>query len=578
MKVAECIFVLICLFFAAPPKEMLIKPLIGKSISLPSAPENSKSPLDDSPVTTDAVPSIDYNSTFLSRLPAGGLASFSLQFNNSSSETAVPSVGDYKEDNSPPSADDDGGGTPVQDEKPVRARQTVDPVALLNQLLNCTKKSGSGGTDFLKSLSVLTQSMNVPFKSPSEEENPKRRHVDGGVVVSQQRKSTDDKSPRFQPFYHSDDYLSAEPRSSRTNSGSNGQTVGLRLPVEPNVTDSDRRPLRRSGSLKLDESTLLPPPPLPPAFEFSPLKRQHTGRVETSGHSKSEVAMVSYMGGVKSNGNNPKMKNEGILNMRPDLVEMLKNVLNTTKSASSLGQGVPDVVESRPSVRKPPARALDVPVVSSVVGRGFNSTEENGEYVESLKKTSGISSPVSDPLKSPPNVLHYMNAGQQRMSSPFSTKNEFQGPNWDAHNLPGFLDWTPSKEDQLLMVYDGYNPQALSMQPYSIQSPIRMPLEGSRQITSMVSVRNVPEFIPPPQMPMRSYGLDYIGIERHAVHGPHAFDVRPGLHRFHEPPYFDSRFQPHFNPGGHFAGGPHTGNLPLHAPPRFVPRGFYPPY
>lgn len=583
-------------------EEVLIQPLIGNSISLPSAPENANSP-SNSPVVTDAPVAIDYNSSFLSKLTSGGLSAFSLQFNSMSSasntglSSGIGTASSANDDSQSPGREDDGGGTPVQDEKPDTAGSTVDPVALLNQLLNCTKKPASGGTDFLKSLSVLTQSMNVPFQPPKKDEKPdnhspgNRREVAATVQPS---KPDEELAPQFRPFYHSEDYLSVpQPPSSQSgvNSSSPMTSLGHGIgAVESSlvvpVSDSSYASGPPRG-MEVEEKAPLPPPPLPPPFNYSPTMYPAAGQFESSPH-PAYGQRLPYAGEqeftaaprMEDNGNYPNTSNEGILNIRPDLVEMLKNVLNTTKTASMVGQGVPDVVGLRPVMLRPTLQIPDM--MPSSGGPDFRSTDDNGEFVERLKKKTGFSSPVNDPLTSPKLFQQMLHTGPQRMRG-FPPENEFHGPNRDVGNFQGQLEPTYSQSNDVPPMFDNYDSQVLPSRQFPIRPPGQQPIEESHPITPMVSGRIHSE-LAHPEIPPRGFGPpDFLNNnDRNSGNGPHEFDRHMGGNRFPEPffnarPRFPSDFNPG-NPGRPFMGGPPSRFPPMRPPPRFSQRGFYPPY
>lgn len=593
-----------CLYLVADThEEVLIQPLIGKSISLPSAPENVNSP-SNSPVVTDAPVSIDYNSSFLSKLTSGALSSFSLQFNAMSSasnigmSSGIGTASSANDDSQSAAPEDDGGGTPVQDEKPDTAGSTVDPVALLNQLLNCTKKPASGGTDFLKSLSVLTQSMNVPFQPPKKDEKPDNHSSGNSEETSaklQPSKTNEELAHQFRPFYHSEDYLSVQPPSSQSGVSSSPITslvhgIGaVESSMVVPVSDSSYTPVPPRG-MEVEEKAPLPPPPLPPPFNYSPSMYPSAGQFESSTHpaygqrlpysGEPEFTAASSAARMEDNGNYPNTRSEGILNIRPDLVEMLKNVLNTTKTASVVGQGIPDVVGPRPVMPRPTLHIPDMPL-SGVPD--FRSADDNGEFVERLKKKTGFSSPVNDPLTSPKLFQQMLHTGPQRMRG-FPPEGEFHGPpHRDAGNFQGQLEPTYSQSNDVPQRFDNYDSQVLPSRQFAIRPPGQQPIEESHPIAPMVSGRIHSE-LAHPEIPPRGFGPPEFlnNNERNSGNGPHEFDRNMGGNRFPEPffnarPRFPSDFNPG-NPGRPFMGGLPSRFPPMRPPPRFSQRGFYPPY
>ena len=595
-------------------EEVLIQPLIGKSISLPSAPENVNSP-SDSPDVTDAPVAIDYNSSFLSKLTSGGLSSFALQFNSMSSSPNVglPSgIGTTSSANddsqsAAPEDEDDGGGTPVQDEKPdtVAAGSTVDPVALLNQLLNCTKKPASGGTDFLKSLSVLTQSMNVPFQQPKKDEKPDNHSPDKSGKASltlQPSKPSEELAPQFRPFYHSEDYLSVQPppppppssQQSDVNSGSPSTNLGhgivaIESSMVGPVSDSSYTSVPPRG-MEVEGKAPLPPPPLPPQFNYSPPVYPSAGQFESNTH-PAYGQRLPYQGELEfpsarmeDNGNYPKTDGEGLLNIRPDLVEMLKNVLNTTKSASVVSHGVPDVVGPRPFMMGPPTLQIPehMPISSAVPD--FRTADDNGEFVERLKKKTGFSSPAADPLTSPKLFQQMLHTGPQRMRG-FPPENEFHGQNRDVGNFHGQPEPTYSQSNDGPPMFDSYNSQVLPLRQFPIHPQgQQQPIEEGHPISPMISGRTRSDVAHPENTP-RGFGPPEFlnNNERNSGNGPpHEFERHMGGNRFPEP-FFNARprFPSDFNagnPGRPFMGGMPSRFPPMRSPPRFSQRGFYPPY
>ena len=356
------------------------------------------------------VPNIDFTSSFLPNLSSGILSSLKLgTLTSSATRPATPPTAVITLDDSDVGSGDEGGGTPVQDEKPEKPEpqpapipRMVNPIEFLNQLLSQKKKEnhGGGSTDFLQSLSVLTKSVQSQAKKldiPTSPAEVFRTESDATWPPEPPKPPEPAEESAFQykfkPFYNADDYLPAETVGSEVSNSIGGQSVShLQSPVAAIEQNLDAAC-----------TAALQPPPMPPIYNFSSTSMINSVS-EKPFYSVPRFpapyapTATSYMPSGADFGFNDKLVAAGNAAVeapkpRPSLAEMIMKSIsnNSNPDVCSLIQTITSGAPPPPAY--PPEHGI-------AAYTGARSYDDNKEFLERLKKKTGLGPPTPTELPS----------------------------------------------------------------------------------------------------------------------------------------------------------------------------------